>query len=316
MVTPTRESLEVTEIDPRPIRVVAAEAVKDLDASVEAFERWGVRIPPDSRLHQAREILVQAINTGALVPIHRGDVLGLRALETSFDYSAIAMTLPQQRVTTVRQELEQSIIGPLDPPDDARGPAQLQSQFIVRAALVRAGLNPRHETRTTHGVAVPDLLLENGLSEYAIEVKRPKHERNVVPRMLDAHRQLSNYGLPGAILMDLTDCLRSVPAEDFDVEARRVTLDLYDTVFITGSGHRPGFSNIMVVGTFARVAWTSQDVETHAMVTVHTNTTIAVLAYQQGSLADHRARWIRTSLERGFERLYRTLKEVNETLPQ
>jgi hypothetical protein len=257
-------------------------------------------------------VLEQAAETGVLIPLHRGDDLGLRALELAFDYTAIADTLPPKVVASVRKELQQSLAGPLAPPETAQGPLQLQSQFIVRAALARAGEVPIHPTHSPKlGRATPDLLLERGLGRYALEVKRPTAAKNAVPRLEDAHGQLSDYGLPGAILIDLTDCLKGIPGEELDLEVRRLTLSLYDRVFVTGVGHRPGYSNIMVVGTFARVAWQPDDRAATRMVNVnvHTVSTICVFATQPGTLADHRARWIRASLEDGFGRLYRTIGE-------
>ena len=66
--------------------------------------------------------------------------------------------------------------------------------------------------------------------------------KNAVPRLEDAHDQLSSYGLPGAILVDLTDCLKGIPGEKLGMEVRGLTLSLYDRVFVTGSGHRPGYA--------------------------------------------------------------------------
>jgi hypothetical protein len=65
----------------------------------------------------------------------------------------------------------------------------------------------------------------------------------------------------------------------------------------------------MMAGTFARVAWNSQDGDLVAMVQVHTSSTIGIFAQTRNSLVDHRARCIRKGFEDGLERLNRTLSE-------
>jgi len=186
------------------VREISAEAVRDVDTAIDLLRSWNVSVPEDSRLHQARAILADGAACGRLVPTHRGDDLGLRALELAFDYAAIADTLPTQPVAALRRELTSSLLGPLDPPEEVRGPLQLQSQFVVRAAFVLAGMSPCHPTHSPQeSRSSPDLLLENGLSTYAIETKRPKLAKNVVPRMEDARAQLLDYGMPGGILVDV-----------------------------------------------------------------------------------------------------------------
>jgi hypothetical protein len=305
---PTRDSFEQLEVPPRPVREIAGEAVADINYAIQRLTQWSVRVPADSRLHQARGILAEAAETGTLIPRHRGDDLGLRALELAFDYAAIADTLPQATIASIRRELESSLVGPLDPPEAARGPQQLQAQFVVRAAFVRAGLSPSHPTPRP-GVSNPDLLLENGASTYAIEVKRPKVMHNVVPRMIDARDQIADYGLPGGILVDVTDCLRGIAPDRVGDEVWRLALRLYDEVFMERGGFRQESSHIMVAGTFGRLSWETTHYESHAMVNVHTVSVISIFADARNTIRDRRARWIRSSFQNGLEQLYRTITE-------
>jgi hypothetical protein len=308
--TPSREWSKSTEIAPRPIREIAAEALGDLIESEKRLIAWGVKIPALSRLHAARDVLSAAVETGVLVPAHRRDDLGLRALELSFDYSAIAESLPVETHATMRRELRDSLTGALDPPESSRGPLQLQSQELVRAAFVRGGLRPAHPSHSPkRGVSSPDLILENGTFRYAVEVKRPQVRKNIMTRFTDGHAQISNYGLLGGILVDVTDALRAVPLDELDDEVRTVALELYDQVFVSGEGHRAGYSNILVAGAFARVAWNSIDGVDNAMVRVHTSSTIGIFARARGTLEDHRARWIRKGFQNGLEYLSQTLQE-------
>jgi hypothetical protein len=164
VVKPSRESFCTTEIPPRPIRQIAAEAAADVEVSIQRLTQWGVKVDRDSRLHKALTVLRHAIATGALAPQHRGDQLGLRSLEIAFDYGAIARTLPEKSVAAIRREIGDSLKGEIEPPENARGPVQLQSQGIARAAFVMAGLAPTHPTHSPKlGRSSPDLMLENGL---------------------------------------------------------------------------------------------------------------------------------------------------------
>ena len=177
----SRESTSYVKVPARPIEVIAAEALADVDYSIQRLTDWGVVITPRSRLHQAREILEHAVTTRELVPIHRGDDLGLRALELAFDYGAIAETLPDSVIASMRRELRDSLLGPLNPPDHDRGPLQLQSQAVMRAAFVRAGEMPRHPTHSPKkGKSSPDLILDRGTASYAIETKRPQLRKNII----------------------------------------------------------------------------------------------------------------------------------------
>ena len=226
------------------------------------------------------------------------------------DYSAIADTLPNTPLAALRRELRDSLIGDLEFGDEIRGPLQLQSQALVRAAFVRAGVIPSHPTHSSKkGMSSPDLLLENGTLRYAVEAKRPLSTKNVLPRFEDAHAQLKSFGLPGGILVDVTDCLRDTAADQLNLEVRKIALSMYERLFENGVGHRPGYSNIMVAGAYARVAWHSADRDVNAMVQVQTFSTIGIFGTTRNTLYDHRARWIRTSFETGLQLLNLTLEE-------
>jgi hypothetical protein len=285
-------------IPPRPIRDVARDAATSVRASLRSLQDWGVKALDDSRLHQALDVLDPAASNGILIPSHRGDQLGLRALELAYDYDDIAATLPSKTVAAVRRELEQSLVGSLEPSASDRRALQLQSQFIVRGALVLAGLDPRHPLPRSGGKS-PDLVIENAISEYGIEVKRPEFARNVLPRMMDARDQLDSYGLQGAVVIDVADCLRG-HSGDKDEEVQRLGRLIYEEVFAEGQGNRPGYSGIIMSGAFARIAWTSEDGEADSMVSVHTSALITIYARRRNTLQDLRARWLRDALWDGL----------------
>lgn len=311
---PTRESSASLEIPPRPIRDIAREAVADIDQSLQALRDWGVPVRDDSRLHKARVVLKHAAGAGILVPKHRGDRLGLRSLELALDYAAIADTLPAARVTTLRRDLRDSLVGGIEPPETARGPLQLQSQAVARAAFVRAGVDPLHPTHSRkQGLSSPDLVIENEGHRYAIEAKRPQWARNVLPRFTDGCEQVKKFGLPGGVLVDVTDALRDIPRADVDGEVRRLALMMYDIVFVSEQGHRPGYEHIHIAGAYTRLAWTSHDGEETSMVDVHTSSCIGIFAAAEEAPEARRAKWLRSRFEDGLERLNRTLAETRHS---
>jgi hypothetical protein len=207
-------------------------------------------------------------------------------------------------------KIRDSLMGNLEPPESGRGPLQLQSQSIVRAAFVRAGLSPTHPTHSPKkGISSPDLIIENGNQTYAIDAKRPQSAKGIEARFDDARVQVSRYGLRGGILVDVTDCLRNLPGKELDAEVRRLALLLYDRVFIEGKGYQSAHSNIMMAGTFARIAWTSDDRAESAIINVHTSSSISIFAERQNTLSDHHSHWIRERFEHGLTSLSRTLSE-------
>ena len=148
---------------------------------------------------------------------------------------------------------------------------------------------------------------------YAVEAKRPQFLRNVIARFDDASEQLASYGLSGGIMMDVTDCVRDIPRGAVDDEVRRIALSLYDRVFVTGRGHRPGYGHIMTAGAYARLAWSVDEGEEGALVNVHTSSTIGIFATTRNTLADIHAKWIRSHFEDGLWRLNRTLTEASSS---
>lgn len=164
------------------------------------------------------------------------------------------------------------------------------------------------------GVKSPDLVVASGVSEYGIEAKRPEFARNVVPRMIDARDQLNSYGLQGAVVMDVADCLRDV-AGDKDAEVQRLGRSINAEVFEEGRGNRAGYSGIIMSATFARTPWTSEDGEDDSMVSVHTSAMVTIYARRRNTLQDLRARWLARRYGMGCSRLGCLMNEERSTLP-
>lgn len=246
------------------------------------------------------------------MPRHRADTLGLRALELAHDLKAIAATLPRKRFADVREDLEITAKGALEPDNDEDWRAlQRQSQLIVRAALVKGGIYPDHPTSSPRA-SKPDLLWENGNALYGIEVKRPQRLKNVLANFQKGAQQLRDYGVQGGVVIDMTDCLRS--QDDIEYEsAMSVAADsIYTEAYSSNSGFRPGYSHVMLAAAFARVPWTSTKVDEANYIGVRYLHRAGVLSVSYGSLQGHHGRALRKALLSGLEIVGREL-EVKES---
>lgn len=305
-----QERLTTLEIPIRPQSEVVAETLTDLTAARRTLAEYGVAFPAHSRVDQALAILKHAQTSGALVPVHRGDADGLRALELSFDYSAIAATLPENAIASVRRELGISLEGHLDGQELNGQPAQYQSQYVARAALVRAGLSPQHCTHSTQGGRKsPDIVVENGHSKYGIEVKRPRFLKNLVPRFNDGRDQLEPFEDGGGVIVDLTDCLRDVPVSVVDSQVSESVAILKGLVG-TERGYNPGYHSIKFAGIVVRSAWGVVEGRRQAHILVHTSTAFVSFGKGPNTIDHRRGIWLRETIGKGYEQLYRTMGEV------
>jgi hypothetical protein len=93
--------------------------------------------------------------------------------------------------------------------DSRRGQAayRFQTQFWLGAILARGELHPA--VPTPGNGRSPDFLVELGMSQYGVEIKRPHGHDTVKSCMIDAVDQLTKYGIPGTVVLDLTEALTS-----------------------------------------------------------------------------------------------------------
>jgi hypothetical protein len=299
---------ERVQIPARPARQWAEEARSDLSRSLAAISKWGVPIPRPSRASGAIEILEDIVKTGRITPEQRGDDLGFRSLQLALDLSAIANTLPLARIADFRKDLTGALSGQLAS-DDLR-PLQLQSQLIVRAAYALMGERPTQPTYSgNRGKKKPDILIENGLSSYAVEVKRPTKERNINVSAQTASTQIVEAGYQGGIVIDATDCLMGCDPAQTDVALLKWLDDCADLFFIDGVGYQPGQSHILMIGLMARPAWSVVMEGMNAQILVHSTSAIKAFGIRYGTLAYRRGAWLRRTLGDGLNRIGFTMNE-------
>jgi len=298
------EPRETRIIPSRSAAGLAAEAMTDAQQAKHTIAGWGVRMPPNSRLDQAIAVLAQISASGMLPVDPATQAVAVQAIATALDYRDIAASLPSSRVASVRKGVEGSLAGSLDPEAADRGPLQLQTQHLVAAAFHRGGAEVEYPTHSPQkGLSTPDLILVNGLSIYPVEVKRPEKRKNVIPRFNDGVAQLDDYGHPGAVIIDATDCLRGIPFEDFENHAHGLALDIYHTVWAGPPvGYRQGYRNIMLAGIIARGTW-QRNPERAQELQIANIASLARFARTENSLSAHRGTWMRHALQDGLVQL-------------
>lgn len=299
---------ETRIIPRRPAADLAAEALVDARRARAIIGDWGVTFPNDSRLDQAIDVLEAIQREGKLPADPAGQELALAGLQTALDYRDIAASLPTHRVASVRKGIQGSLNGSLDPRAPDRGPLQLQTQHFVAAAFHRGGADVEYPA-SQPGRSSPDLLLPNGNSVYAVEVKRPEKRHNIPARFNDAVEQLASYGEPGGVVIDATDCLHGVVFADFEAEVHSAAMELYDLVWVGAPvGYRPGYGDIMIVAVIARGTW-QLNPERIQELQVANVSTIGRFAHTENSLRARRGEWMRQALQDGLVQLGFSSKE-------
>ncbi len=288
----------------RPIRELAAEAAGDLKQTIARLTNWGVRVPAASRARTALEVLEHVASSGQFTSEQRGDDTAIRALQLSMDLRAITDSLPTDLVAELRRDLEKCVAGKLAFDPDDLEPSQFQSQLIIRAAFAKMGVVPLVPTKAEFsGGKRPDILVENGVSRYGIEVKRPTKASTVLSNAARASTQIGEPGLKGGVILDVTDCLLGIPPTEVD----DVVLKHYEQTsalfFENGVGFKPGQSHMLFAGVLARPMWTVSGVKGDAMVAVHSTSAIGAFGTRPGTLDFRRATWLRETINDGLNQI-------------
>lgn len=297
----------------RPIRAFATETASDLGRSLVRIEGWtGSAFPGDSRFHQALAVLERVASFGQFVVDDTVGESTMRAIQLALDTLAIADALPDQRVADLRKDLQAAGVGSLLG-EGATQALQAQSQLIVRAAFYRAGVKPSQPTHSgAGGRKKPDILIENGTANHPVEVKRPTAAKNVIPRALDAAEQIRFSTSKGGMVIDVTDCLVDATPEAADDAVVAHAEAIGSQFFVQGSGWKPGYSHVIMVGVMARPAWhVDLTGDNEGQVLIHNTSCVAAFGTARGTLDTLQAHWLRKHLEAGLNRLGFTSDETN-----
>ncbi len=271
----------------------------DLELATNKLAAWGVSLSSGNRLSAAVE---HCRSVGASGEIARDPALlrlSLNALLDAHDFIDIASALPPVRVATLRKDLERAIQGTLDHAEADRPYLQLQAQHVVGAALTRAGIPTTHPTVGPSKGKRPDFLVENGSAVYGVEVKRPHSRSAIKDRLEEAREQLEDYGVSGAVLFDLTDCLKHTSPQEFMKDAGHLQTQLQRQIWTDlPRGFRPGYSGVMLLYVYARGAYDAPGDSNCIDLVGYTSGLNFTKA--AGHILDHHALWLRRGLDNGL----------------
>ncbi len=176
-----------------------------LEDAISGFGNSGVRVPEFGRLREEIGAL-RAVADARVFPDAVSDqkLVG-NAILDSIEVGEIARLLPAARSIEMAAQLQAAQKGRGS--DVRRGQAayRFQTQLWVGTILDHGGLFPS-VPRAGNGRS-PDFIVEQGMSLYGVEVKRPKHEASLKGAVEEAAKQLRDYDVTGAALLDLTEVL-------------------------------------------------------------------------------------------------------------
>jgi hypothetical protein len=127
------------------------------------------------------------------------------ALQVASDFIQLAYVLSDDPMPQMAAEVALAVRGNLEGTAKRRKPKEFQSQFWVGTLLAYSGLQPRVPPSREDQSQV-DFVIEVDTLQYAVEVKRPETLRSVTGAMDRAAGQTRDFGLPGVLVIDLSDC--------------------------------------------------------------------------------------------------------------
>jgi hypothetical protein len=282
------------------------ELVKALDQAVATLEEWGIRIPSQAALHDARQWLA---NLGDQADIE----LTASELKETSKHSALAVdlyhistTLADGSNSLIASELSHVVRGS---PSDTTSVQDFLSQFWVGTLLAQSKLKPEIDARMGVEGSRPDFLAESGTLQFAVEVKCPKSIKGAVRALSKAASQLRDMAQPGVVFVDATYALDIDPFANTSSgtssrrQFRSANSLLHDQLVahIEGYSHSDKFSRVALVVTFSRFwSWVlGESAERDAGLVFNAS----VLPKACQGLIVRQAESFQTSLLRGVEQL-------------
>ncbi|WP_420125977.1 hypothetical protein [Longimicrobium sp.] len=176
--------------------------VQALGKAESSFRSWGVRIPPQAALRQAKRWLSELGTRDTLLDLNAADLKKTsEAVALAVDLYHISTTLGNDPHPLVGAELGQTVRGA--PPSN--GSVQdFIAQFWIGTLLAQSGLKPRIEAFDRMDETRPDFLAEWGTMDFVVEVKCPKSRESAKRAVSTAANQLRGKPQPAVIAVDAT----------------------------------------------------------------------------------------------------------------
>lgn len=232
--------------------------VQALEKAEASFRRWGVRIPPQAALQQAKRWLSE-LGARDTWDLSVGDLKKTsEAAALAVDLYHISTALGVDSHPLVGAELGQTVRGK---PASTGSVQDFIAQFWVGTLLAQSGLKPRIEAFERADEARPDFLAEWGTMDFVVEVKCPKNRQSARRSVSTAADQLRGKPQPAVIAIDATYALDIDPTfvshegnDRVRDQFRAAHSNLHDTLVrhVEGYRHSDKFSRVAVLFSFAR----------------------------------------------------------------
>lgn len=177
-------------------------------AALAVLREWGIGHAINSRLEQAASWLEEVARTGSYGATTTDFDTTLEAIHLCLDFFQVASSLSGKRIDVAARELAITVQGSLLGTASTRQPREYLSQYWLGSLLTLGNLEPR-VVGDAHGKRRPDFVVDLSGLDCAIEVKRPASFHSARDALDRAAGQLRDFGLPGAICLDLSDCMWS-----------------------------------------------------------------------------------------------------------
>lgn len=133
-------------------------------------------------------------------------LLDVDAAVLTIDFFQISRCLGDDIPEIVSEELEKALSSDLRGVVQQRQAREFKSQFWIASLLVAIGVEPKVIPNTVDG-RKPDYIADFDALDVAFEVKRPKSENSMIDALDRGAGQLRDFGKPGILCLDLTDCI-------------------------------------------------------------------------------------------------------------
>lgn len=243
-----------TRLSP-PACVALAAAIDD---ALEVFGKWQLPTGMNTRLLKARSRLQKVANQGSYGATPDELYETAKAIVLANDFYLISRTLKEDRADPIAEELNVALGGTLSEIETKKKNAfDIQSQFWFGTVLAYSGLHPAVPDIKKRR---PDFVISVGSLSCGVEIKRPKSQVSALRALSSAASQLHEYGLPGVIVLDLSQCVNAdglILHKDIVSARRTVQHRFYPLVneltkAASSYSHSDKFNRIMLLKMYAR----------------------------------------------------------------
>ena len=294
-----------------------------MNEAIATFAGWRLPILSMQRLVDGRDWLRMVAEDGCYPDDDVALIRSALAIRDAVEFSQIARALGRERMEMLVGDLKEALGGVVDQDNYVRTPYQYQSQLWIGALLAAGGHGPR--VPHTSGKS-PDFVLENGMSLYGLEVKRPSSRAGVRSVFEKAVEQLNEHEVKGAVIVDASDCfLGGAPSEVVDDDSLppnteasalldEIGDELSDVIFDTERmEHRAGYGRVLHLLVYAKgIRWSRTDLSGPFIFQPAYRKTFT---RARGNLDWHRGLWLHRLLQPGMRDVgYQTTPLASEEL--